>query len=72
MPIQLVVWERRDGADRVDLGNAALAWCRAARAVEGVHSSKFYWYGPDTIVFLTEGETVTFDAPGGPDSMAVN
>ncbi|MBW2142412.1 MAG: hypothetical protein JRG97_15365, partial [Deltaproteobacteria bacterium] len=37
-------------------------------AVEGVHSSKFYWYGPDTIVFLTEGETVTFDAPGGPDS----
>jgi len=64
MPIQLQVLERRDGADRRELGNTALAACRAARAREGVSSARFYWYLADTVVILTEGEATALDAPG--------
>ena len=63
MPIQLIIFERRDSADRVDLGNAALAMCRAMRSTKGIRSSRFYWYGADTVVILTEGETEGLDAP---------
>ena len=68
MSIQLYVWERRDSADRVALGNAALDLCRSTRAIKGISSSKFYWYGPDTVVTLTEGETEALDAPIDADS----
>lgn len=64
MPIQLTVMERRDNADRRELGNTVLALCRAARARDGITSSKFYWYWTDTIVVVTEGETAALDAPG--------
>ena len=57
MPIQIQVWERRDSADRNALANAALDICRASRATEGIRSSRFYWSGADTVVFLTDGET---------------
>ena len=67
MPIQLWVLERRDGADRNDLGNTALEACRVARAREGIRSARFYWYGPDTIVLLTEGDAAALDAPASAD-----
>jgi hypothetical protein len=63
MPIQLIILERRDNADREDLGNAAFAMCRAMRANKGIRSSRFYWYGADTVVILTEGENEALDAP---------
>ncbi len=68
MPIQLYAFERRDNADRRELGNTALALCRAARAREGISSSRFYWYGPDTVVILTEGEATALDAPTSADA----
>ena len=67
MPIQLYVCERRDNADRMALGNAALAACRSIRAREGINASRFYWYGADTVVILTEGEAAALDAPGDAD-----
>ena len=63
MSIQLIVLERRDSADRVALGNAALAACRIIRTRDGIRSSRFYWYGADTVVILTEGEAEALDAP---------
>ena len=64
MPIQIMVCERRDNADRMELGNAALAACRSIRARAGISSSRFYWYLTDTVVILTEGEASALDAPG--------
>ena len=58
---QLGVWERRDNSDRNDLANSALALCRAIKAMDGVTSSRFYWYTTDTIVIWTEGEASAFD-----------
>ena len=58
---QLLVWERRDNADRNDLANAALALCRGIKPADSVTSSKFYWYTADTIVIWTEGEASAFD-----------
>ena len=63
MPIQLMVCEHRDNADRMELGNAALAVCRSIRAKEGISSSRFYWYLTDTVVILTEGEASALDSP---------
>jgi len=67
MPIQLQVFERRDSADRRELGNTALAVCRAIRAREGISSSRFYWNWTDTIVVVTEGETAALDSSFGTD-----
>ena len=64
MPIQLRIWERRDGADRREIGNTALAMCRIIRRGDGITSSKFYWYGPDRVVMLTEGEAAALDTLG--------
>jgi hypothetical protein len=47
-------WARRDAADIEALANAALAYCRAARARDGVRSSRFFWLSPDEIVIQTE------------------
>jgi hypothetical protein len=63
MPIQLIVLERRDSVDRDVLGNATLAMCRSVRSREGIRSSRFYWYGPDTVVIFTEGEAAALNAP---------
>ena len=63
MPIQLTVLERRDNVNRDVLGNSALAMCRSIRSRDGIRSSRFYWYGPDTVVILTEGEAAALNAP---------
>ena len=60
---QLLIWERRDNADRNDLGNAALAVCRSLKAMDAVTSSRFYWHNADTIVIWTEGEASAFEMP---------
>ncbi len=59
--IEITVFERRDNTDRVAFGNAALAFCRAIRAIEGITSAKFYWYPADSIVFIAEGERDALD-----------
>lgn len=70
MPIQQVVMERRDNADREAFGNAAVAVCKASRGQDGISSARFFWYTADTIVFLVEGDTAALDAPGTPESAA--
>jgi len=57
MDIGILRWDRRDGADRDQLGKAALAFCRAMRSSDGVHSARFYWANPDTVVVLTEADS---------------
>ncbi len=59
--VDINVVERRDNTDRVAFGNAALASCRAIRAIEGITSAKFYWYFADSIVFIAEGERDALD-----------
>jgi hypothetical protein len=57
-------WERRDSADRQDLGSAALAYCQAIKTRDGVRSSRFFWVSPDRIVIQTEAESQqVFDQP---------
>lgn len=57
MDIGMSRWERREGADRDQLGRAALAYCRALRGSDGVHGARFYWANPDALVVLTEAES---------------
>lgn len=57
MDIGISRWERRDGADRDQLGKAALGFCRAMRGSDGVQNARFYWTNPDTVVVLTEADT---------------
>jgi hypothetical protein len=64
MPIQLMVWERRDSGNREAMGNTAVEMCRIARKNKGMTSSRFYWSGMESIVFLNEGETAALDVPG--------
>ena len=59
--VEITVYERRDNTDRVAFGNAALASCRATRAIEGITSAKFYWYYANSIVFIAEGERDALD-----------
>jgi hypothetical protein len=61
MPIQLSIWERRDGGRRETIGTTALELCRLRRKSEGIHSARFYWSGSDEIVFLVEGEAAALD-----------
>jgi hypothetical protein len=63
MPIQLVIWERRDNGNREIMANSALELCRIIRKREGITSSRFYWSGSEAVVFLTEGEAVALNAP---------
>ena len=64
MPIQLMIWERRDSGDRETMGNTALELCRIMRRRDGITSARFYWSVSETIVFLTEGEAAALDTPG--------
>ena len=64
MSIQIQIWERRDGGSREPMGNTALELCRVIRKTKGINSARFYWSGPDEIVFLVEGEEA---ALGNPD-----
>jgi len=66
MPIQFQVWERRDSGNRETMGNAALEMCRIWRKAKGITISRFYWYGTDSIAFLTEGEAAALSNPGFP------
>ncbi len=63
MPIQLAIWERRDNGRRETMGNVAFELCRLRRKSMGISSARFFWSGPDEIVFLVEGETAALDAP---------
>ncbi len=68
MAIRATHWERRDGADREALGNAAYDFCRASRAVQGMNNSRFYWTNTDTVVILGDAESPeVFERPGTPE-----
>jgi len=56
MPLHVTKFERYPGADRDQLGVAALEWCRSARESEGVNGSKYYWLDPNQIVIVTDAE----------------
>ena len=56
MPLHVDKYERRDSADRNDLGLAALEACRGARETTGVITSRFYWVNPDEIAIITDAE----------------
>lgn len=67
MDLALTRFERRDGATRDDMGNAALEYCRAMRAAEPVQSARFYWVGVDQIVVLIgveEARTIVYPPSG--------
>lgn len=68
MTINIWHWERRDAADREDLGKAAFALTQAMRASEDVHSSRFYWVDADTIAVMTDATGAVSDAPPNPDA----
>jgi hypothetical protein len=50
-------WERRDSADRQDMGGAALAYCQALKARDGVRGARFFWVSPDRIAIQTEADS---------------
>jgi hypothetical protein len=56
MPLHVSKFERYSGADRDQLGIAALEWCRSARESEGVNSCKYYWIDPNQIAIVTDAE----------------
>jgi len=64
MPIQLTIWERRDGGSRETIANTILEVCRIFRKEKGITSSRFYWSGTEAIVHLTEGETAALNNRG--------
>lgn len=53
MGMSVAYFERRDGADRAALGQAAFDLCRSQRIMDGVEESRFYWAGPDQVVIQT-------------------
>ncbi len=68
MPLTIQRVERRDGADRNELGHTALAFCRAVRSADGVHSSRFYWANADTIAIITESDAGAYGPGSGAES----
>ena len=68
MPIQLMIYERRDNGSREAMGNSALEMCRAARKREGITSARYYWTG-DSIAFLYEGEADALNYPYAEDQI---
>lgn len=69
MAIMVGRWERRDNADREALGSAALAYCRAVKAREGMRGSRFFWLSADRIVVQTEADSAqAFDQPADVDT----
>jgi hypothetical protein len=72
MAIMIGRWERRDNADREALGNAALAYCRAVKAREGMRSSRFFWLSADRVVVQTEADSAqAFDQPDADTAKAL-
>ena len=68
MAILITNWDRRDATDRIALGEAALAWCKQARQVDGMRSARFYWDGFDAVTFICEADSMAvFDAPPKPE-----
>jgi len=70
MPVLYEEFRRRPGADRNDLGAAALNWCRVARANnDKIRSAKFYWASYNDIAFIVDGEPGwdNIDGPPNPD-----
>ncbi len=61
--LHLYKFERRDGSDRNDFGKAALNFCRAARAQDGVRDARFYWLNWDTVGIAVNAEAGKF-GPG--------
>jgi len=59
MAIMVVHCERRDGADRVQMAEAAYAWCCALRGSDGIRNARFFWVSPDEVAVLTEAESLT-------------
>jgi hypothetical protein len=57
MAIMVGRWERRDSADRESFANAALAYCQAMKARDGVKNSRFFWVSADQIVVQSEAES---------------
>ena len=49
--------ERRDGADRIEFGEAAYGLCRALQGSDGIRRARFYWVNADRIAVLTEAES---------------
>ena len=56
MPLHVSRYDRYPNTDRNKLATAALEACRAARASDGVSSSKFFWIDPNQIAILTDAE----------------
>lgn len=56
MPV--VVWngEKFPGTDRIQLGEAALSYCRAVREIENTRA-RFYWNGPNGVAFIVEADS---------------
>ena len=65
MPLHVGKFERFPSADRNELALAALEWCRAARASEGVNDSRFYWIDPNEIVVVTDADPGAWGAGAG-------
>ncbi len=72
MPLHVNKYERYQDTDRNDLALAALALCRAARATDGVTSSRFYWIDPNEIAILTEAEPGAWGTGSGGEPDAQN
>ena len=56
MPLHVAKYQRFQSADRNALGLAALEFCRAARAADGVNNSRYFWIDPNEIAILTEAD----------------
>jgi hypothetical protein len=68
MAIMLTKWERREGTDREELGNAAFVFCREQRGRPGVTDCRFFWTNPDEVAVLAEAESAqVFDEPPKPE-----
>ncbi len=68
MAVTLTKWERREGTDREELGNAAFVLCREQRARPGVTGCRFFWTNPDEVAVLAEAESAqVFDEPPKPE-----
>jgi hypothetical protein len=48
--VGLSYWNRRDGADRALMAQAALDVCKAMKVSDAVDDIRFYWSGPDSLV----------------------
>ncbi len=67
MTINVTHFERRDAADREELGKTAFALTQALKADDDVASARFYWANADTIVIMVDGDTVS-DTPPSADA----